>query len=208
MKKIVWVLLPLFGIFFFAILYIVATFFYPGGSIADSSTKGFDWLNNYWCDLTDQIARNGETNPARPIALSAMLILFSTLAVFWFHLPLLFQDSKYKQIIRYAGMTSMAVAVFMFTSFHNIVINVAGGFGVIALTGTFIGLYKNKLPNLFGYGLFCLVIMLLNYFIFDTGWLLSFLPVIQKVTFVLFLIWICLMDICLYRVIKSAVSDK
>lgn len=201
-------LIPFFGILLFVLLYIVATFFYPGGSIADKSTKGFDWINNYWCDLTDQIARNGEINFARPFALSAMLILFSSLAVFWFHLPKLFEVSKFNQIIRYSGITSMTVAVFMFTQFHDVVINVAGFFGIITLSGTIIGLYKSKFPKLFYYGLFCLAILLLNFFIFDTGWLLSLLPVIQKATFVFFFIWICLMDVYLYRVINFSSIKK
>src|SRR5437867_2452670 len=110
MKKTIWVLIPSVGIILFLLLYVVATFFYPGGSIADLSTKGFDWFHNYWCDLTDQVARNGEINPARPIALTAMLILFSTLTVFWFYLPRLFQTGKYNQVTRYAGLISMIVA--------------------------------------------------------------------------------------------------
>lgn len=207
MKKTNWLLLPLVGILLFTILYIIATFFYPGGSIAEKTSKGFDWLNNYWCDLTDQFARNGEINFARPIALSAMLILFSSLAVFWFHLPRLFQNSKFNPTIRFTGICSMAVAVFSFTSFHDIVINVAGFLGIITLSATLICLYRSQFHSLFFYGIFCLSMLVLNYFIFDTGWLLSYLPVIQKVTFLLFFIWICLMDVYLYRLIKLKTAD-
>jgi hypothetical protein len=200
--KNLFVLTPIFGILVFAVLYVVATFYYPGGSNADKTALGFDWLNNYWCDLTGQFAKNGETNPARPIALTALIILCSTLAVFWFYVPRLFSDNKFNQFIRYAGITSMTVAVFLFTDFHDTVINVAGTFGIAALTGVFIGLYKNNLTKLFGYGVFCLGLMLLNYFIYETSFLLSLLPIIQKVTFVLLLVWICLIDIYLYRTTK------
>ena len=202
------VLTPMFGILIFALLYVVATFYYPGGSSADKTTTGFDWLNNYWCDLTGQLAKNGETNSARPIALTAMIILCSTLAVFWFYVPRLFSDNKFNQVIRYAGMTSMTVAVFLFTDFHDTVINVAGTLGIAALTGVFIGLYKNNLAKLFGYGVFCLGLMLFNFFIYETSILLSFLPIIQKATFVLFLMWICLIDIYLYRTTKAETINK
>jgi hypothetical protein len=144
----------MFGILVFALLYVAATFYYPGGSNADKTTAGFDWFNNYWCDLTGQFAKNGATNSARPIALTAMIILCSTLAVFWFYVPRLFSDNKFNQVIRYAGITSMTVAVFLFTDFHDTVINVAGTLGIAALTGVFIGLYKNNLTKLFGYGVF------------------------------------------------------
>ena len=195
------------GILVFALLYVVATFFYPGGSNADKTTIGFDWLNNYWCDLTGQFAKNGETNSARTIALTAMIILCSTLVVFWYYVPGLFRENKFNRVIRYAGMTSMAVAVFLFTDYHDSIINVAGILGIVALVGVFVGLYKNNLTTLFGYGVFCLGLMLFNYFIYVTSFLLSFLPIIQKVTFVLFLVWICSIDVYLYRTTKTDASN-
>ena len=201
--KNIFILTPLFGILVFVFLYVVATFYYPGGSNVDKTTTGFDWLNNYWCDLTGQFAKNGETNSARPIALTAMMILCSSLVVFWFYVPRLFSDNKFNQIIRYAGMTSMTIVVFLFTAFHDTVINIAGTFGIAALTGVFIGLYKNNLTKLFGYGAFCLGLMLFNYFIYKTSFLLALLPIIQKATFILFLLWICLIDIYLYKAIKA-----
>lgn len=206
--KNIFLLTPLFGIFVFVFLYVVATFYYPGGSNIDKTTAGFDWLHNYWCDLTGQFAKNGKTNSARPIALTAMIILCSSLAVFWFYVPWLFRENKFNQIIRFAGITSMTVVVFLFTGFHDTIINIAGTFGIAALTGVFIGLYKNNLLKLFGYGAFCLGLMLFNYFIYETSFLLSLLPIIQKVTFVLFLLWICLMDIYLYKIIKAQNSNK
>ena len=196
-------LTPVFGISVFALLYFAATFFYPGGSNADKTTAGFDWFNNYWCDLTGQFAKNGEINSARPIALTAMIILCSTLAMFWFYVPRLFSGNKFYQVIRYAGITSMAIAVFLFTGFHDSVINVAGTLGIAALTGVLIGLYKNNLTKLFGYGVFCLGLMLFNYFIYETGFLIASLPIIQKATFVLFLVWICSINVYLYRTTKN-----
>ncbi|MBK7587466.1 MAG: hypothetical protein IPI22_03615 [Bacteroidetes bacterium] len=118
----------------------MATLYYPGGSNVDKTTPGFDWLNKYWCDLTGQLAKNGEINSARPIALIAMLILCSSLWVFWYYLPRLFSANKFNSIIRYTGITSMTVAIFLFTSLHDVVINIAGTFGIAALTGVFIGL--------------------------------------------------------------------
>jgi hypothetical protein len=206
--KNIWVLTPILGTIIFVLLYVVASLFYPGGSNADKTTTGFDWLNNYWCDLTGQVAKNGEINSARPIALTAMIILCSTLAVFWFYVPRLFSDHKFNQVIRYAGITSMTVAVFLFTDLHDTVINVAGTLGIAAMTGVFLGLYKNNLTKLFGFGVFCLGLMLFNYFIYETSFLLSLLPIIQKVTFILLLVWICLIDIYLYRTTKAEIINE
>ncbi len=115
--------------------------FYPGGSSADITAVGFNWKQNYWCDLTGSLAKNGAVNSARPIAL-------------------------------------------------------------IALIGLYSGLYKNKLTKLLYYGMFCLGLILLNYFIYQTKILLPILPIIQKTTFGLFLLWIGMIDIYLYRISK------
>jgi hypothetical protein len=192
-------LIPVLGILVFVVLYVLATFLYPGGSNAEVTTTGFDWLNNYWCDLMGSIAKNGAPNTARPIALMAMFCLCASLAFFWYDIPRLFKDSKFNQVLRYAGIASMAVTLFLFTDYHDTVIHIAGLLGLIALTGVLIGLHQYSMTTLFGYGVFCFVLMLFNYFIYETHILLSFLPIIQKITFVLFLFWICLITIYFYQ---------
>jgi hypothetical protein len=77
-----WVLTPLFGAFLFVFLYFVATLFYPGGSQADKKSIGFSRTDNYWCNLLNENAMNGEHNSAKPLALISMFILCLTLATF------------------------------------------------------------------------------------------------------------------------------
>ena len=88
----------------------------------------------------------------------------------------------------------MMALPFLFTGLHDAVIHVAGLLGMIALAGTFHGLYCHGYSHLFRYGVFCLALMLCNYFIYETGYLLSWLPVIQKGTFILFLSWVVLIN--------------
>ncbi|MGB5430515.1 MAG: hypothetical protein WBM94_12640, partial [Eudoraea sp.] len=61
-------LLPTVGILIFIGLYIYAASLYPGGSQLDSNSLGFDWMNNYWCNLMNENGMNGLENPARPFA--------------------------------------------------------------------------------------------------------------------------------------------
>jgi hypothetical protein len=72
LKQNIWVLSPLFGTLIYLLLYIVATFFYPGGSQVDKNSFGFSWAQNYWCNLLNENAINGQHNSARPIAIAAM----------------------------------------------------------------------------------------------------------------------------------------
>ena len=191
--------MPLVGLLIFVLLYLISTLLYPGGSTYDPSTAGFDWLQNYWCDLTCLVAKNGAPNTARPVALAAMIILCSSLAVFWFILPTLFQNKPQYQVIRYTGILSMAIAVFMFTGYHDTVIHLGGLLAGVALVLTFVGLYEHSYYRLFWSGLCCLVLILFNYFIYETGTWLTLLPIVQKITFGIVAVWVCVVDMRIYR---------
>ena len=203
-KRNVWMLVPLFGTILYFLLYFIATLFYPGGSQLDKNSKGFSWMQNYWCNLLNENAINGLHNPARPIALSAMIILCFTLITFWYIFPRQIQFKKSgKFVIQASGIVSMAIGMFLFTSLHNVVINIATLFGIVALLGTFIGLKKLKWTKLFWMGIFILLLITLNNLLYYGDGLLYFLPAVQKITFLYFLIWICLIDINLYNKINS-----
>jgi len=199
-----WLLTPIFGVAIFVVLYIAATLLYPGGSQVDKNSVGFSWVNNYWCNLINENAVNGQTNPARPFAMAAMFALCLTLSIFWFHFPQHIPFRKLsRRVIQISGALSMIIAFFLFTDFnHDLVINFAATFGLIAIAGTFIGLYKSKSYRLFSFGLFNLLLIGLNNYVYYTKDFITYLPVIQKVGFATFLIWICCIVLNLYQVAK------
>ena len=202
-RKNVWFLTPVFGTIIFIFLYILATQFYPGGSQIDQNSIGFSWINNYWCNLLNETAINGKINSARPIALTGMIILCFTLSTFWFLFPRNLNIRKStKNIIQLSGILSMIIAMFIFTKYHDIITNLASLFGVIALIGAFIILYKIKWNGLFRFGIINLFIVGINNYVYYNKELIIYLPVIQKLSFVSFLIWICFISINLYNKIE------
>ena len=193
-------LIPLMGIGLFVLLYVVAAWYYPGGSEAHESEYGFSLANNYWCDLLEYRARNGHYNISRPVALTAMVLLCISLAVFWYYLPKgIVSDPIYHKAIQFSGIFSMISAIFVFTRHHDVVINVAGFFGSIAFLGTFVGLFRTKKYALSWLGIFCFSLCCINYYIFETNHFVWILPVVQKVTFLVCFIWFGLIDIQIYR---------
>ena len=198
-KNKIWILIPVFGIFCFVVLYIVSTFLYPGGSQLNVKSEGFSWANNYWCNLLYKNAVNGKQNPARPFALTGMIILSCTISFFWFLFPIQIKTNKYRKItIQFSGSLSMIFAMFLYTDIHDQMINTAGSFGAIAFIGSFIGLYQIKWYKLFILGIFNLILLLLNNFIYHNENLVIYLPIIQKVSFATFLIWICIIDLMFF----------
>ena len=187
------VLTPVLGTLIFVTLYVVATVLYPGGSQTDKNSVGFSWVNNYWCNLLYDTAINGQTNAAKPIALTGMFILCFTLSFFWYLFPKQINTGKnLKLTIQVSGMLAMAVAFLLFTQLnHDLVTNLASSLGAIATTGTFIGLYKSKLFVLFRFGLLNILLVGLNNLCYYNNGLIVYLPVIQKISFATFLFWIC-----------------
>ena len=193
----IWVLTPILGTILFVVLYFVATFFYPGGSQVDKNSIGFSWTDNYWCNLLMEDAINGQHNSAKPIALTGMFVLCLTLSIFWFEFPRQINIGKNTKLtIQVSGILAMTIAFFLFTNFnHDIVTNLASIFGLIATVGTFVGLYKTKWFRLFAFGFVNILLVGMNNYVYYSKGLIVYLPIIQKISFVTFLVWIC--SICI-----------
>ncbi len=198
------VLVPIVGICLFFLLYLFAALVYPGGSQVDKTENGFSLLHNYWCDLLADKAQNDEPNTAQPLAISAMILLCASLVVFWYYVPKLFEPhTQNAKTMQRTGMSSMVISAFLFTDFHDTVINLGGTLGIIAVLLTFVNLYKSKFYKLFAVGMLCLMLCLFNYFIYETKIYLSLLAVTQKITFVLFLGWLGVIDFYIYHKMKK-----
>jgi len=204
--KRLWILTPILGTGLFAMLYFIASLYYPGGSQFDKNSVGFSWTNNYWCNLLDDVAINGKKNTAQPIALTAMSILCITLTFFWLQFPKHTNlDKKYKLTIQVCGTMATVIGLFLFTKFdHDLITNLASLFGLIAIAGTFIGLHKNGWKTLFYFGLLNIMFVIVNNFLYYDKDLISYLPVVQKITFATFLTWICCITIKIYDTVKNS----
>jgi hypothetical protein len=186
-----WTYIPLIGIPIFVLFYFAATLYYPGGSHPDHFSRGFSWTKNYWCNLIDYKALNGEINPARPIARSAMIILCLSLGVFWNFFPQLYSVKIWVQsLTRFSGLGAMLTGMFLGTLNHDWVINVTSLLGSIGAFGLIYITRKLRWQWLYALGLVSIGLTMMNRVIYDTELLWKYLPIIQKLTFVSVLLWI------------------
>ncbi len=199
-SKNIWILIPIIGSFLFVFLYVIAAVMYPGGSGTDKTVSGYSWIDNYWCNLLNEKAINGQTNEARPVAIAAMLIPGATLSAFWILFPALMQLKRYHRLlIQIAGTVGMVASFLLLTKIdHDIAINTSSAFGLIAMLGTMIALYQLKWKVLFVLGLFDLLLITLNNYLYHTEQM-TYLPLVQKFSFLSFLVWFCLIALKLYR---------
>lgn len=197
-NKAAWI--PVVGFMLFVILYVVAAALYPGGSETDRSADQFSFTKNYWCDLLQHRAENGMPNTARTAAIVAMIVLCGSIMLFWYFIPGLFRTSgSIKTIVRASGIVSMIVLAFLRDDAHDPVINISFALGIIALLFTFYALWVSGMRQLVLPGVICLVLSLLNAYIYYSGHWFDHLALIQKISFIFFLLWFTLVLLRLTR---------
>lgn len=192
--------LPGIGILCFLLFYLLAALNYPGGSAAHPTRPGFDIWNNYLCDLLDEIAINGSLNTARYFARWALFSLCAGLLLLWGYLPKLFDKKTLTlHVMRLSGILALVTLFFMATQNHDLIVRIAGVFGVIAIISCSYALIKEGYTGLGILGFLCCFVFLTNYYIYETGIYIKGLPLIQKVTFLLCLSWFVGLNFGLYK---------
>jgi hypothetical protein len=196
MRRAILASVPMIGIPCFVLLYVWASFYYPGGSQADAQSTGFSWVNNYWCNLLNTTAINGQTNPAQPIAMTAMVVLCISLAVFWYLFPMISLSKALSiRITQFTGVAAMGTALLLNSSLdHDLITNLASLMGLVAVVGTLIGLRRLQWNVLFWFGTMNLLLVLLNNFLYYNPELIRYLPLVQKISFAAFLVWLFLIS--------------
>lgn len=134
---------------------------------------------------------NGKINPAKNYAIGAMIILCASLALFFIQFAQKFAQNRFwKFTIKIFGILTMAFAVLIFTKYHDLMTTLSSIFGVFVVVGIIWEVYKSNL-NLFKIGgIVCVILLGVNNYIYYSGHGIEYLPLIQKITFAVVLIWI------------------
>src|SRR3569833_1246105 len=114
----------LIGILLSVALFSIAAVQYPGGSQRDKNSIGYDWKNNYVCNLFDGKAVNGLPSPSRPWADCAMIVLGASFALFFYRSSNKMPSVAIARLVKYVGVGSMMLAVFVVTPLHDLVVTV------------------------------------------------------------------------------------
>lgn len=202
---------PMIGLAVYVIVFIYAASLYPGGSLYHADATEYSYFHNLLCDAMDKVTQTGKVNDGRFMAVVSHLILSFTMIAFFLVLPGVF-DWKNRNIkmIRYFGVLSMAVFAFMFTDYHDLVVTITGIIGTIAMIPFFIEL--RRLPDL-GFktiSFLCFGLSIIVFLMFETKIGFYYLPLIQKIAFVvdaIWVYWVCIMVIKKDRIVHQVVEQ-
>ena len=188
--------IPTICIAIFLLLFLYCTTLYPGSSQHDINALGFTWQHNYWCDILEIETYDEQRNPSSYWGIAATLFLCLGTGWLFYQFPNHFGATlTEKWVIWGFGITSMVIASVIFTPLHNYVIALASGLALIAILTMFYVLFHQTQWPLFYYGVFACIIMLINNYIYYSRIGVGHLPWIQKISLVIVLAWIIMIDI-------------
>lgn len=182
-------LLPL-GIVLSLALLTVAVNTYPGGNQFNANSIGFDWKQNYLCNLFDKMAVNGAANSARIWAISGWFILCASFAFFFIRFSKNIAVKSAARIVRYCGILGTISAFLVVTPLHNVAITTTLIFLMISALYITIFIFKSKMTWLKILSILNFVVAYTTAAVFYTSFHLEILPTLQKATLVVFLTWI------------------
>ena len=110
------------GILVFVIFNTIAMLFYPGGTYLDSSTEGYQFFYNFFSNLGEWTARNGEINTVSAFLFNSSLIIFA-LSYFSFFISFLNLEIKYinSKWLSFFLVASISISIlsFIFISVYS-----------------------------------------------------------------------------------------
>lgn len=150
------------------ILIVIASLSYPGGSLLDKNSIGFDWSKNFLSNLFATNAINGSVNPGRIWAMIGMAFHSVGYGAFFNNMSKKIPLRQWANVLKYIGAANIILIFLIATPLHDL-----GTLSIIlTLTGFFIitvFILKSTLHLL----KFCCIFVLLTYygffFVFGMG---------------------------------------
>ncbi len=200
-------LFPAMGIAVYFLLFYVAAGMYPGGSRANLRSTGFSWLNNYWCELMNHEAMNGQPNPGAIYAIIAMIFAGSAIGVFFYRLPLYCWTTLARaRVIKVSAAITGLSGVMLFGDFHNPALLCFSIATLVTFVIALAILLENGKKGFFAIGLLSLLLTQVNNVMYYLRLGVHHIPWFQKIAITAVLLWVAAMNIRLTR-IKGPTSD-
>jgi len=173
----------LLGIFFSILLLLIATLYYPGGSQFDKTSIGYDWKNNYISNLFAKKAVNGLNNASRFWAIGGMMFLSASFALFFVGFSKKIPARGAAKVIKYFGTGATLFTFLIATPLHDKMITIASTMTLISIFYITVFVLKSRLQLFKFLCVACLLVFYCSLYIYYSGTYLTFLPIMQKVTF-------------------------
>lgn len=205
----------LLGIIISILLLLVATLYYPGGSQYDKNSIGYDWKNNYISNLLGEKAVNCADNASRFWAIPGVFFFSISGALFFIKFSKKIPYKTPSKVIKYFGVSATIFAFLTVTPYHDAMVTIADTLSLVSIFYITVFTFKSKLRFS---KILSVIYMLATYcstYIYYTRNYLEILPIMQKVTFAISIVWILWLeyftkkeDFQTYKIAKQEIGDK
>lgn len=182
--------LPPLGVLVGLALLVVSTRFYPGGTLDDPATVGFDWTRNYITQLLRPVAVNGHVNAARPYAVAGLWLFCVGIAVLFWQLSRRMSLTWHGKWVEISGIATTVYAALAVTRMHDLMIGIALTFFLIAEAVTLHWLWRGRQLRQWIAGMTSLAVVLIAAIVYYGGIGTKALPTLQKLSFVIPAAWL------------------
>lgn len=167
-----------------AVFILIASQLYPGGSLHDKNSIGFNWSKNFISNLFGEKAINGMDNPGRLWAIIGMAFHSVGDGIFFINMSKKIYDQHASVVLKIVGSANILFNFLIATSLHDMMVTVSSTLSLLGLFYITVFILKSKLNVL----KFCCVTgMLFFYYTLYLygagGWQL--LAVMQKISLII-----------------------
>jgi hypothetical protein len=171
------------GVALSLILLIIAISIYPGGSMFDKNSIGFDLTKNFVSNLFQTKALNGAENPSRIWAFAGMILLPCSYAIFFVNMSKKIPEKNAGYIIKYGGAANILCMSLIVTPLHDLMLNISITLFWTCIVVITIFILKTRLHLFKFFCVICLVIFYYSLYLWGiSDW--DLLPIMQKVNFI------------------------
>jgi hypothetical protein len=189
-KRFILLYLPCVFLLGFFVFHFISAAYWPGGNKWDRSAEGYSWISNYYCDLLRHTAHNGMPNPGRPFIMASLVCLVTSFLSFWINLVnFWFFSRKHKYLSNLFGL--LVVGSFaLLPVYHDPAVTSAMLLGWIGFAFLLFLFYIKKEYGSLLISILLLITASLNYIVWYTEIMLVTLPLLQRIAFLVFAVWI------------------
>jgi hypothetical protein len=172
----------LIGLFISLIFMIIAISIYPGGSIFERDSIGFNLSKNFISNLFEAKALNGIENASRIWAILSMIFLQISYAIFFNNMAIKISERNASLILKYAGISNILFMFLIVTPLHDIMLYTSISLFWTCIVVITVFIFKTKLHFFKFLCIICLLVFYYSLYLWGTNdW--ELLPIIQKINF-------------------------
>ena len=166
------------------VLIVSASLKYPGGSILDKDSYGFDWSKNFISNLFRDKAINGKDNPGKNWAILGMAFHSLGYGLFFLNMAGKMFNSHASKVLTIVGVLEIVFNFLIASSLHDQMVTLSSTLSLLGLFYITIFTFRTKLNWLKFSCVLCLLIFYFTLYLYGTGdW--GLLAIMQKVSMIL-----------------------